>query len=773
MNKARLLANKWICALILFFITNLVKAVGLDGIVVYSYLNEPLSAEIQINELDPNLAGLVTAELGSPQDFMKANIERQTFLNDLNFEVSSVNNKLYIYIYSYENLKNPYLELLLKLKWKDGSLLKSYTLLVDPLPNNINLKSRAHPVSESTALENRDMEDGKKINIKSLMQSTENENILNNISSDNVLVDASKNTDLSAMLSDTSFDKLAEQTNNALEKSTTPITVNFDAEDELEKAQIVQAPAPTIEPKPQDKLLPIKTSEPISVVKVSDVVPVIEVANLNNKYDTNATSVTSPSYTIIPSTEMNTDFPLDVNEVFNNPIQHESNAKPILDKMNIDDVKITPIQYESNEKPILNKINNDDVKITPLEQELQRFENHPQHNPLQQLEAMEYKSHLLNFVFMAILTLFLITLLIIMYRRYKYRNDLDPRHDFNAQQPLHHVNNSNISDENDVDDFEDDFEENSEEDSIEDNTEKAIDRKSIDADIENYQRQLSDGSNQTSYVENKVKSSPLVSVLPNQVIESINNPESTETVNTPSQDVEMRAAIPVIKKIDPSVAFDIAAARAGNSTGMEEPMVNDQESNNMLVEVGNLEHYDLSIYKSDNEQATETHENKDNKDNKVAIDEEHHLEAPTQQALGFPDVHMPEHEEIATQFSAHQQEEETIEQMSSEVEDIKIANDNQPIQTINHYDTNISHNDLDDLDDFDLGFDEHHIEHEGTAAFEHFDEANIKLDLAKQYYSAGYLDSAKEVINEIIDIGNTAQKDLAQELLEKIQGIEK
>ncbi len=108
-------------------------AIGLSNIDVYSYINEPLEAEIQVTELGSLYYKNLTVSLASSEEFVRANIERQSYLSTLSFDVFELDdNRVFIYIKSDHNLQNPYLELLLKLQWPGGSIVKNYTLLIDP-----------------------------------------------------------------------------------------------------------------------------------------------------------------------------------------------------------------------------------------------------------------------------------------------------------------------------------------------------------------------------------------------------------------------------------------------------------------------------------------------------------------------------------------------------------------------------------------------------------------------------------------------------------------
>jgi len=742
MRQVRMLANKIIGSLLLFLCSNLAHAVGLTGIAVYSYLNEPLSAEIEILDLDPSLADEVTVGLASPQDFLKVNIERQTFLNDLDFEVVSVNNKLYIYVFSYENLKNPYLELLLKLKWKDGSLLKSYTLLVDPLPKNLTSQTRAHAISESIAIEQRSVDEENKINIPNLekikeqtLNTNDAVNEDNNTAqiNDKVLMDETKNTDLTGMitLSDTSFDYLAAQTNKELETYDSTNKVSFDAEDDMERSQIKHTNAQPFNNSQQGYIIPIK-----------DILP-IEVASLKQNHD-----IVTPAYSIISTNltenHMEEKFPLDIDGLMKNSMTDARNVN--------------------------NSVNNEEVLLKQDHEynntQISEFINHPY---IQQTENTEYNSQLLSFIVISVLTLLLITMLIIIYRRYKNRSYNGSDYTFDSSKHNENYNSDVLEDYNSdaLDDYNSDALD--EDDNFHDDIEvqsESIDRKSIDAEIATYQKQLNEIDLDFQNIENKRRVLPVID--PDYIEEApkelqTSKIQSVETI-AQSETVDQSEAIAISpKKSVPTDAFDIAASRLGNTTGIDQAFINTSKNDNgMIVEVDNIEHYDLSAYEND----TKNDDDKENSDSQKA-EPMTVAEMKNSEILDFPDAN---YQEAVVQIEPPKDDFDIIDNFSPGDEKIKLADDNQSIQSLNRYDININHNDLDDLE---LNLEEHNIDSDGSAAFDNFDEANIKLDLAKQYYSAGYLDSAKEVINEVVNIGNTAQKELAQDLLDRIKEIDK
>ncbi len=124
------------------------QAIGFGDVKVYSYLDEPLLAEIELTGfagMDPNM---LKVSLSDGKDYARANIERSFFLSSLFFDVITYKDKLLIVVRSNKPVQTPYLEFLITLAWPEGNLVKDYTLLVDPSPPNLSLAQRPKALSQ-------------------------------------------------------------------------------------------------------------------------------------------------------------------------------------------------------------------------------------------------------------------------------------------------------------------------------------------------------------------------------------------------------------------------------------------------------------------------------------------------------------------------------------------------------------------------------------------------------------------------------------------------
>ena len=126
-----------LAASITFTVSHSALAIGLGDIVVNSYVNEPLSADIAI--LDPKdlSESEVIASLASLADFERLGIERHYSLGALVFETDMQGAGSSAIRVTTENpIREPYLNFLVELKWPEGRVLREYTVFLDlrPMP---------------------------------------------------------------------------------------------------------------------------------------------------------------------------------------------------------------------------------------------------------------------------------------------------------------------------------------------------------------------------------------------------------------------------------------------------------------------------------------------------------------------------------------------------------------------------------------------------------------------------------------------------------------
>ena len=109
-------------------------SLGFGPIKLYSYLNEPLDAAIELQGAEEMDISHCMVSLASVEDFKRIELARPYFLSKLQFEVVQQNKQVILKITTEEAVKQPYLAFLVLLTWPDGRVVRDYTLLLDPAP---------------------------------------------------------------------------------------------------------------------------------------------------------------------------------------------------------------------------------------------------------------------------------------------------------------------------------------------------------------------------------------------------------------------------------------------------------------------------------------------------------------------------------------------------------------------------------------------------------------------------------------------------------------
>ena len=115
-----------------FLQANWASALGVGEFTINSALNQPLDAEIRINDANDLSNTQVLISLATLEDFENAGITRDFFLTNLRFDVQLDGNGTGIVkVTTREPVIEPYLNFLVEAKWPSGRLLREYTVLLD------------------------------------------------------------------------------------------------------------------------------------------------------------------------------------------------------------------------------------------------------------------------------------------------------------------------------------------------------------------------------------------------------------------------------------------------------------------------------------------------------------------------------------------------------------------------------------------------------------------------------------------------------------------
>lgn len=110
-----------------------VQALGFGGIKLKSSLNEKLDAEVGLLSANANDVQSLTINLATEEAFLRSGIDRTALLNKLKFKVKQrANGDYYIHVTTSETVREPFMNFLLEMNWKNGRMLREYTMLIDP-----------------------------------------------------------------------------------------------------------------------------------------------------------------------------------------------------------------------------------------------------------------------------------------------------------------------------------------------------------------------------------------------------------------------------------------------------------------------------------------------------------------------------------------------------------------------------------------------------------------------------------------------------------------
>lgn len=109
-------------------------ALGLGEITLFSYLNEPFRAEVELLESDALADSDVHVDLASDAEFERLGVSREFFLTRIDFEIESDESGRRVVLTTEAPLREPYLDFVIEARWPDGRLLREYTVLIDLPP---------------------------------------------------------------------------------------------------------------------------------------------------------------------------------------------------------------------------------------------------------------------------------------------------------------------------------------------------------------------------------------------------------------------------------------------------------------------------------------------------------------------------------------------------------------------------------------------------------------------------------------------------------------
>ena len=111
----------------------LAQAAGLGRLSVKSFLGQPLRAEIEIVAVQPGEESSLEARLASGNAFAQAGIEFNPALSGIQFAIDKRSDgRPVILVNTRQPVNEPFVDLLVELRWSTGLFVREYTVLLDP-----------------------------------------------------------------------------------------------------------------------------------------------------------------------------------------------------------------------------------------------------------------------------------------------------------------------------------------------------------------------------------------------------------------------------------------------------------------------------------------------------------------------------------------------------------------------------------------------------------------------------------------------------------------
>ncbi len=121
-----------VVAVILCLLPTALWALGVGDIQVSSSLNQSFDAKIPIIGAKPGELVDVRANLAEKDVFERAGLTRPYTLSALKFAIVATGDESgYIHITSRDRMREPALEFIVEVKWRNGSLRRKYSVLLE------------------------------------------------------------------------------------------------------------------------------------------------------------------------------------------------------------------------------------------------------------------------------------------------------------------------------------------------------------------------------------------------------------------------------------------------------------------------------------------------------------------------------------------------------------------------------------------------------------------------------------------------------------------
>jgi len=123
------------------------NALGLGNIKMDSALNEPFKAEIELLSATSDDIKNLEVKLASREAFLRAGVDRSVLLSQIKFNIVKRGSKYLVVMTTQQPIREPFLNFLVELNWKNGRMLREYTVLLDPADRVEQQRATQAPVA--------------------------------------------------------------------------------------------------------------------------------------------------------------------------------------------------------------------------------------------------------------------------------------------------------------------------------------------------------------------------------------------------------------------------------------------------------------------------------------------------------------------------------------------------------------------------------------------------------------------------------------------------
>lgn len=126
--------KSWLLAAVVVLAPSISSAIGLGKLTVLSRMGQPLMAEIDLVSAQKDEISTLSASLASLEAYRGSQLQYNAALTELSFQLAKrPDGQSYLKLSSRQGVSDPFVDLLVELKWASGSLLRQYSALIDPL----------------------------------------------------------------------------------------------------------------------------------------------------------------------------------------------------------------------------------------------------------------------------------------------------------------------------------------------------------------------------------------------------------------------------------------------------------------------------------------------------------------------------------------------------------------------------------------------------------------------------------------------------------------